>query len=104
MIPSDQAKARKAKQRLDRWLQRMLASYTGDDSKADRTRSEASIELGDLARFEPTAFWEFIEYVAESPVPADQLRGLGWDGLCSLLRHYPDDYDRRVAGLVRRDE
>lgn len=103
MTASDKATARKAKKRLEKWLARILASYTGDASKADRTQVEASIELGDLARFDPTTFWEFIEYVAESRVPAEQLRGLGADGLYSLLRHYPDDYDKRLAGLVRRD-
>lgn len=103
MTPSEKAKARKAKVRLDKWLDRMLASYTEDDSKADRTQTEASIELGDLARFDPTTFWEFMEYVADSAVPAEQLRGLGWSGLYPLLRYYPDDYDKRIAGLLRRD-
>lgn len=94
---------KKAKQRLDLWLERMLASYVGDERKADRTRVEASIELGNLAMFDPTMFWEFIEYVAASDVQSDQLGGLGNGGLYWLLRNHPDDYDKRLAGLVRRD-
>ncbi len=103
MTPSEKAKARRANQRLDKWLERILASYTGDETKADRTRTEASMELEDLARFDPHAFWPFMEYVAESAVPVEQLRGLGWSGLYPLLRYYPDEFDKRIAGLIRRD-
>jgi hypothetical protein len=31
------------------------------------------------------------------------LSGLGADGLYWLLRRHPDDYDKRLAGLVRED-
>ncbi|WP_156467288.1 MULTISPECIES: hypothetical protein [unclassified Phenylobacterium] len=103
MTGSDKTLARKARQRFDRWLERILASYISDESKADRTRVEASIELGDLASFEPETFWWFIEYVEASSVPVEKLEGLGFD-LFTLLRNYPDRYDKRIAGLVRRDE
>lgn len=104
MVPMTQKHDKQAKQRLDRWLERMLASYIGDDDKADRTQVDARIELGDLAMFDPPTFWEFVEYVATSAVPADQLTGLGHGGLFWLLRNHPDSYDKRLAGLVRRDE
>lgn len=35
---------------------------------------------------------------------ADTLRDLGESGLYWLLRRHPDDYDQRLAALVRRDE
>lgn len=95
---------RKSKQRLDRWAERMLASYIEDKTTADRTRIEASMELADLAMFDPAIFWEFIEFAAASNTPVDRLAGLGHDGLYWLLRNHPDDYDKRLAGLVRRDE
>jgi hypothetical protein len=82
----------------------MLAACTANSKNANRTHNEASIELGDLAMFEPAVFWEFIEHVAASSASVEQLRGLGHDGLYWLLRNHPDDYDKRLAGLVRRDE
>lgn len=88
---------------LDRWAKRLLAAYIGESRGADRTQVDACIELGDLAMFDPTVFWEFIEYVAESSTPAERLSGLGHGGLYWLLRRHPDDFDKRVAGLVRRD-
>lgn len=93
-----------AKDGLDRWLERMLAAYVGDSEKADRTNADARFELENLAMHDPGLFWEFIEYVAASSTPVDKLRGLGRDGLYWLLRRNPDDYDKRLAGLVRRDE
>ncbi len=89
---------------LDRWCKRLLAAYTGDAKNADRSRTDASIELGNLAMFEPTTFWEFIEYVAASPTAAEKLQGLGHGGLYWLLRNHPDGYDKRLAALVRDDE
>lgn len=92
-----------AQQHRDKWAKGLLAAYTRDGGTTDREHSEASIQLGDLAMFEPTLFWEFIEFVAASSVASEKLSGLGADGLYWLLRRHPDDYDKRLAGLVRRD-
>jgi hypothetical protein len=97
--PKD-SKSRQAQ--LDSWCKRLLAAYTRDLQSPDRT--EASIELGDLAMFDPTTFWEFVEYVAASPTAVEKLSGLGHGGLYWLLRNHPDDYDKRLAALVRDDE
>lgn len=50
------ARKTKARERLDHWLDRLVASYIEDRSRADLTRTEASIELSNLAMFEPTRF------------------------------------------------
>lgn len=92
-----------AQQRRDKWAKRLLAAYARDGGVTDREHLEASIELGDSAMFEPTLFWEFVEFVAASSVASDKLSGLGADGLYWLLRRHPDDYDKRLAGLVRQD-
>src|ERR1700742_2077234 len=81
----------------------MLASYIGTRN-ADRTRTEASIELENLAMFEPSTFWEFIEHLAATSASAEALEGLGERGLYWLLRKHPDEYSERIAGLVRRDK
>lgn len=102
MTLDEDGKARR--DHLDKWLKRIFAAYTKAPKGADRTYTEACIELGNLAMWEPSTFWEFIEYVAASSAPIEQLKGLGDIGLYSLLRNYPDSYDKLIAGLVRRDE
>lgn len=102
MTKRDTKKSDKTRQHLDKWLAWALAAYVR--GYPDEEYSEASSQVYDLAMFEPETFWYFMEYVAASNIPAENLNGLGECGLYWLLRHYPDSYDKRLAGLVREDE
>ena len=98
----EKEKPDKTRERLHKWLARMLAAYA--KGYPNEEHLEASRQLHDLATDDPYTFWYFMEYVAASDVPADKLRGLGEFGLYNLLRKHPDEFDILVAALVRDDE
>jgi hypothetical protein len=82
------------------------------EGRADRALLEAYlgdgfttwfIQLDDLAMHDPEAFWRFLLLLLERKPGLIHLVGLGAGPLTRLLRCHPDDFDERVAGLVRRD-
>ena len=52
--------------------------------------------------YDPEAFWQFLLLFLERRSGLTDLVGLGLS-LTWLLRYHPDQFDERVAGLVRRD-
>jgi hypothetical protein len=64
---------------------------------------EAKLQLDDLAMHDPEAFWRFLLLLLERKPGLTHLVGLGAGPLTWLLRWHPDDFDERVAGLIRRD-
>lgn len=86
----------------ERWLTALLAVYRRHEGGDDYFQASQQIE--DLAMQEPETFWRFMELALDSPATAYELRDLGHGPLLWLLRYYPDNFDKRVAGAVRRDQ
>jgi hypothetical protein len=78
----------------------LLAQYV---SSISAEQLEASQVVDDLAFYDPTAFWTFIELAAESDFELERLKPIGWGPLTWLLRLHPDDFVERVAGGALRD-
>jgi hypothetical protein len=91
-------------QLVDRQLKELLTAYvdrgaTGGSITDQHLR--ASQQLDDLAMHDPERFWRFTEMALASSLEASALAGLGAGPLTWLLRWHPDDFDSRVAGMMR---
>lgn len=98
--------SRKAKNSPEDRADRALLDAYLDDGRAGpepRAWMEAKLQLDDLAMHDPEAFWRFLLLLLERKPGLTHLVGLGAGPLTWLLRWHPDDFDERVAGLIRRD-
>ena len=86
-------------------MRRLVEAYLNDGGAGPEPEAyrAAKQQLDDLAMHEPEALWEFLILLLEGRPGLDDLVGLGAGPVTWLLRRHPDQFDERVAGLIRRD-